>query len=100
MKKKRNRYDGEFKLNSVKLVLTSKGERSMKAIAEDLGINYWVLVQWKKEYEEFGEAAFLGKKPVSGEQDELRKLKRELETVKMERDILKKATAFFAKLEK
>ena len=57
MKKKRNRYDGEFKLNSVKLVLTSKGERTMKAIAEDLGINYWVLVQWKKEYEEFGEAA-------------------------------------------
>jgi transposase-like protein len=64
MKKKRNRYDGEFKLNSVKLVLTSKGERTMKAIAEDLGINYWVPVQWKKEYEKFGEAAFLGKRPA------------------------------------
>ncbi|MBU1106746.1 MAG: transposase [Candidatus Riflebacteria bacterium] len=62
----------------------------MKAIAEDLGINYWVLVQWKKEYEEFGEAAFIGKKPISSEQEELRKLKKELETVKMERDTLKK----------
>ncbi len=50
MNKKRNRYDGEFKLNSVKLVLNSKGERTMKAIAEDLGINYWVLVQCNKEY--------------------------------------------------
>jgi len=48
-------------------------------------------VQWKKEYEEFGESAFLGKRPISSEQDELRKLKKELETVKMERDILKKA---------
>jgi len=100
MKKKRNRYDGEFKLNSVKLVLNSKGERTMKAIAEDLGINYWVLVQWKKEYEEFGESAFLGKKPLSVEQDELRRLKKELETVKMERDILKKAMAIFSKNEK
>ncbi len=100
MKKKRNRYDGEFKLNSVKLVLNSKGERTMKAIAEDLGINYWVLVQWKKEYEEFGESAFLGKKPLSEEQDELRRLKKELETVKMERDILKKAMAIFSKNEK
>jgi len=39
MKKKRNSYDGEFKLNSVKLVLSKKGERTMKDIAEDLGIN-------------------------------------------------------------
>jgi len=100
MKKKRNRYDGEFKLNSVKLVLNSKGERTMKAIAEDLGINYWVLVQWKKEYEEFGESAFLGKNPLSEEQDELRRLKKELETVKMGRDILKKAMAIFSKTEK
>lgn len=43
MKKKRNRYDGEFKWNSVKLVLSSKGERTMKDIAKDLGVNYWVL---------------------------------------------------------
>ena len=39
----------------------------MKAIAEDLGISYWFLVHWQKEYEEFEESAFAGKNPVGGE---------------------------------
>ena len=51
MNKNRKRYDGEFKLNCVKLVINSKGERTMKEIAQDLDLNYWVLADCKKKYE-------------------------------------------------
>jgi transposase-like protein len=69
----------------------------MKEIAEDLGINYWILSDWKKKYEKLGATAFIDTPPLPQEQEELRRLKKELETVKMERDILKKAMAIFSK---
>lgn len=97
MSKNKKRYDGEFKLNCVKLVISSKGERTMKEIALDLDLNYWVLADWKKKFEKYGESAFIGKKALNKEQEELKRLKKELETVKMERDILKKAMAIFSK---
>jgi transposase-like protein len=49
MSKNKKRYDGEFKLNCVKLVISSKGERTMKEIAQDLDLNHWVLADWKKK---------------------------------------------------
>ena len=58
MNKNRKRYDGEFKLNRVKLLINSKGERTMKEIAQDLDLNYWVFADWKKKYEKYGESAF------------------------------------------
>ena len=98
MKKDRKQYDREFKINAVKLVLRSKGKKTMQEIAEDLGINGAMLSQWKKEYLEKGEnKAFRGANNMSAEQEEIKKLKEELELVKMERDILKKAAAIFSR---
>jgi transposase-like protein len=74
---------------------TARGEITMKEIALAVDLNCWVFADWKKKYEKYGESAF--EKPTKKEQEELKQLKKELETVKMERDILKKAMAIFSK---
>ncbi len=98
MSEKRNTYDKEFKISAVKLVLERK--QSAISVARDLGINVNSLHNWKKKYLEDQEHSFPGHGKLKPSDEELRKLKRELETVRMERDILKKAIAFFAKEEK
>jgi len=91
----RRSYDKEFKLSAVKLVLESG--KSVKAIALDLGISDNTLFNWKKKYLEDAQNAFPGKGYTSPEHEEIRKRDKEIATLKMERDILKKALAFFAK---
>ncbi len=70
---------------------------SVAQVSRDLGINENSLHNWKKKYLENKENAFPGKGKMKPEDEELRLLQKELKTVKMERDILKKAIAFFAK---
>ena len=91
----RKRYDREFKLSAVKLVLDSG--RSVVSIAGELGISENALYIWKKKYQEDAGNAFPGKGRMKPEEEENRRLKKELAHVTMERDILKKAVAFFAK---
>lgn len=91
---KRAKYDREFKLSTVRLVL--EGKQTMKEIAADLGINYYTLVDWKHEYEQKGSQAFPGAgRPVyaTEAEEELAKLRKENRKLRMERDILKKAMA-------
>ena len=95
MGEKRKTYDKEFKLSAVKMVLEEG--LSVAQVSRDLGINENSLHNWKKKYLEDKENAFPGKGRLKPEDEELRRLKKELKTVKMERDILKKAMAFFAK---
>ena len=92
---KRKRYDREFKLSAVKLVLDSG--RSVSSIAKELGVSENALFIWKKKYLEDSNNAFPGKGHIKPEEEENRRLKKELAHVTMERDILKKAVAFFAK---
>ena len=73
------------------------GEMSISRVSRDLGVNQNSLHTWKKAYLEDQQNAFPGKGRMKPEEEELRKLKKELSIVKMERDILKKAIAFFAK---
>lgn len=94
-KRSRKRFDKEFKISAVKLVLDSG--RSVSSISKDLGVSSNALFIWKKEYLEDTRNAFPGKGHMKPEEEEIRKLKRELSLVTMERDILKKAIAFFAK---
>lgn len=94
-RKARKTFDREFKISSVKLVLDS--ERSIASIAEDLGISKNTLFNWKNKYSEDAKNAFPGKGHMKPEEEEIRKLKKDLAHVTMERDILKKAVAFFAK---
>jgi transposase len=86
----RARYTLEFKLEAVRLV---KGGQSAAATAKILGISEQTLHNWVKADKD-GRLAGAGAKPVSPEQMEIARLRAELARVKMERDILGKATAY------
>jgi len=90
---RRARYTLEFKLEAVRLV---KGGQDVGVTAKVLGIPKQTLGNWVRLSEK-GDLRGAGDKPVSAEQMELARLRAELARVKMERDILKKATAYFAK---
>ena len=89
----RARYTLEFKLEAVRLV---KGGQDVGVTAKVLGMPKQTLGNWVRLSEK-GQLMGAGDKPVSAEQMELARLRAELARVKMERDILKKATAYFAK---
>jgi len=86
-------YTLEYKLEAVRLV---EGGQSKAVTAKVLGIPGQTLDNWVRLARE-GKLTGAGGKPVSAEQMELARLRAELARVKMERDILKKATAYFAK---
>jgi transposase len=94
--KKRKNYDKEFKISAVKLVLDSG--RSVEKIASELGISSNTLFKWKKQYLEDSQDAFPGKGNLKPYEAELKKRDKEIARLKMERDILKKAIAYFAKV--
>jgi transposase len=93
--KKRKRYDREFKINAVKLVLNDGC--SVAEVARELGIDANTLHKWRREFAEEGSDAFPGKGRLSVQEEELRRLRRELAEAKEDREILKKALAFFSK---
>ena len=74
------------------------GEKPATELARELGVRRQVLNKWRDELRLKGEAAFRGAgRRRNNEQSELTRLKAELQRVTEERDILKKATAYFAK---
>lgn len=91
--KRRAKYTLEFKLEAVRLV---KAGQEVSVTARVLGVPKATLSNWVRLGEK-GQLQGAGDKPVSDEQMELARLRAELARVKMERDILKKATAYFAK---
>jgi len=93
----RKRHTKEFKLDAIRLV-TEHGCSKVEA-ARSLGVNANMLRRWVKEYEadETQAQAFRGNGKLTPEQEELRRLRAENRQLKLEREILKKATAFFAK---
>jgi transposase-like protein len=91
--KRRARYTLEFKMEAVRLV---KGGQVAAVTAKVLGIPKQTLENWVR-LDSKGTLKGAGDKPVSPEQMELARLRAELARVKMERDILKKATAYFAR---
>jgi transposase len=91
----RRKHSREFKFEAVK-ALRSR-QHNTTELARRLGVNEADLRDWDKEYEKHGQEAFPGQGRRSGQAAELARLKRELEQVKEERDILKKAMAFFAR---
>lgn len=91
----RRKHSREFKIEAVKQVV-EKG-RSVSDVAEGLGIHANMLSRWKTELESEGAVAFPGNGKASANEEEVRRLRRELATAQQERDILKKAVAFFAK---
>ena len=88
----RGRYTLEFEMEATRLV---KGGQASAVTAKVLGMPKQTLENWVRLSEK-GQLKGAGDKPVSAEQMELARLRAELARVKMERDILKKATAYFA----
>ena len=92
--KTRKHFTKEFKLEAVKLLETTG--RPASEIARELGIRRNQLYKWQMELRAQGAKAFPGRGQHPENLDEVTRLKRELERVTEERDILKKALAFFA----
>ena len=91
----RRRYTREFKLEAVKLV-RERGVSNAQA-ARDLGIHGNVLREWVRAFSADPAQAFPGHGQMKPEQLEIAQLKREVTKLRAERDILKKAAAYFAK---
>ena len=91
-KQVRGKYTQEFKLEAVRLVKTGQ---SVGMTAKVLGIQKASLSNWVRAGEQ-GQLGGAGDRPVTPEQMELARLRAELARVKMERDIAKKAAAYFA----
>ena len=93
---KRTRYSREFKLEAVRQL--ERGDRPAAELARELGIKRNQLYKWQEQLKAKGEAAFPGHgRRTQDQEGEIARLKRELEQVKEERDILKKAARYFAK---
>jgi transposase len=87
MVKQQKTYTKEFKLEAVRLVKSSG--KPMSQVARELGISDSALYPWCKPWAEQGEQAFPGSGHQTAEQEEIRRLKRELDVTRQERDILK-----------
>ena len=90
MKQKKRRYDEEFKKRAVRL--SYSGDRTVKSVAEALGITSAMLYRWREEYTPEG-----NKTDAAEQHDEMRALHARIAELEEENDILKKASAYFAK---
>ena len=97
-RKKRRSFTAEFKEQAVNLVLDRGLTRSQ--VAEDLGVSQAQVGKWVKEFESKGAEAFPGNGNLSPTDRRIKELEEQLKTACMERDLLKKATAYFANLKK
>ena len=91
VKRERRSYSDEFRRNAI-LLVEDQGYTAAQA-ARELGINQDLLRTWRKKY---GKSATESSGLSESEQDELDRLRKEVSRLRMERSILKKATAFFA----
>ncbi len=95
MQKGQKAYTVELKREAVRRAQTSG--KSLAQVARELGISDTSLHQWRKQRVEHGPEAFPGSGHQTAQEEEVRRLKRELEVVKQERDILKKAIGIFSR---
>lgn len=93
--RKRKQFSAAFKREAVRLLETSKKQPS--DLARELGVRRNQLYKWKDQLSRRGKQAFPGQGRRLENSDEVTRLREELERVKEERDILKKAAAYFAK---
>ena len=91
----RRHFSREYKLEAVRLV-RDQGLTAAE-VARDLGLHGNVVRRWVQQFRDDPQHAFPGRGQQKPEQAEIAQLKREIRKLKTERDILKKAAAYFAK---
>jgi transposase len=94
MGEKRRKFKREFKLEAVRMVV--EGGHRVTEVARDLDLRPDMLRRWQREFEGDQQQAFPGQGHLKADEEEMRRLRRELERVREERDILKKALAIFS----
>ena len=95
MKKQRRTHSREFKDEAVALV-TDQGYSCAEA-GRSLGVSGALIGRWKQQLEDDRSGAFPGKGKRTAEQQRIHELETENRRLRMEKEVLKKATAFFAK---
>ncbi len=95
MSKGRRKFSEEFKREAVALVLDHG--YSYEAAGRSLGVRGALVGRWKREIEAKAGEAFPGKGKRSGDQQRIHELEAEVRRLRIEKEILKKATVFFAK---
>ena len=95
MARSRRKHSAEFKREAVRLSL--EPGRTVGEVAANLGIDRGVLQRWRSEMKAQGPSAFPGNGRAKSSDDEVLQLRKELARAQQERDILKKALAYFAK---
>ena len=91
----RRKYDREFKREAARLVI--EDGRTVRSVENSLGITRGVLKDWVHLYRKDSESAFVGSGRLLPEAEKVRQLQRENERLRRERDILKKAAAYFSR---
>lgn len=89
------KYSKEFKLDAISLV--TEQNYSQAEAARSLGLDPKLISRWIQEYAKEEGQAFRGKGKLTAEQLEIKQLREAVKRLTMEKEILKKATAFFAK---
>jgi transposase len=95
MPAKRRKYPREYKIEAVRRVI--EGRETAAEIARALGIEANMLYGWVRQFKTEANEAFRGNGNLTAQDEEIRRLRRQLVEITEERDILKKAAAFFAK---
>ena len=88
------KYDKEFKVNAAKLYL--EGNHSFPQLSQELGVPSSTLAGWVSNHKHEGSQAFPGKGHIKPGDEEVRGLRKENESLRRQRDILKKALAIFS----
>lgn len=91
---RRRTYSGEFKREAVELAQTSG--KPLSELERELGLSSGLLKQWLRRAKVDGEQAFPGHGRLKADDEAYRKLQRENEILRQERDILKKAISIFS----
>jgi transposase len=100
-KKQRKTYTEAFRREAVRLA--DQPGRDATEVAQELGINVGQIYNWRTQFNKLSKGQFTvadGTNYAKSEPEEIRRLKKRIAELEMERDFLKKATAYFAKADK
>ncbi len=92
-RKKRVTYTSDFKESAARLVIEQSMTRAK--VGKDLGVDHNLIGKWVKEFKENDGEAFPGNGKLPSKDQQIKDLQKQIKVLRMEREILKKATAFF-----